>query len=164
MIWAKSGNDKVYGMAGSDTIHGGTGTDYLYGGADADTLYGDDGWDTLIGGSGADRLYGGAGGDTFKFTALGDSTIGAMDSIMDWSSSQKDKISLQDFDANTRIDGNQAFKFIGSGSFSHNAGELRYYHADGHTYVEGDVGGDGIGDFLIMINPTTTLAAGDFVL
>ena len=83
---------------------------------------------------------------------------------MDWSSSQKDKISLQDIDANTRSDGNQAFKFIGTGGFSQTAGELRYYHADGHTYVEGDVGGDGIGDFVFMINPVVSLAAGDFLL
>lgn len=164
IINAKMGNDTVYGLGGADTIRGGTGTDFLYGGGGNDVLYGDDGWDTLIGGSGTDQLWGGAGGDTFKFAALSDSAKGAVDTIMDWSATQKDKISLADIDANTSLSGNQAFKFIGTAGFSQTAGELRYYQANGHTYVEGDVGGDGIGDMLIMINSATTFSAGDFVL
>lgn len=163
-IDAKRGNDTVYGLGGNDTIYGGTGTDNLYGGAGSDTLYGQDGWDTLIGGSQADVLYGGAGGDTFKFTALSDSTASATDIIMDWSSSQKDKISLSGIDANSLLSGDQAFKFIGSAAFGHVAGELHTYQSGGHTFIEGDVNGDGLGDFLIQIHTATTLTSADFVL
>lgn len=163
-IDAKRGNDIVYGLGGADTIRGGTGTDGLYGGAGSDTLYGQDGWDNLVGGDGADTLYGGLGGDTFRFTSLSDSRSGAFDTIMDWSSAQRDKISLDAIDSNSLLSGDQAFKFIGSGAFTGSAGQLHTYQADGHTFVEGDVNGDSIGDFLIQIQSATTLTSADFVL
>lgn len=163
-IDARRGNDTVHGHGGDDIIYGGTGTDILYGEAGSDTLYGQDGWDTLIGGDGADKLYGGAGGDTFKFAALSDSTATATDVIMDWSSADRDKIDLSGIDANTLSSGDQAFKFLGTGDFTHVAGQLHYYQSNGHTFVEGDVNGDRHGDFLIQIHTATTLTAGDFVL
>ena len=163
-IYAKMGNDTVYGLEGSDTIYGGTGTDLLYGGAGADILYGNDGWDTLTGGAGADRLYGGAGGDKFQFAALSDSHAGDLDMIMDFASSQGDRILLSAIDANMATSGDQAFKFIGTAAFSHVAGQLHYYQANGDTFIEGDVNGDGLGDFLIAIDATVALTSADFVL
>ncbi len=164
LIDAKMGNDTVYGLDGSDTIYGGTGTDLLFGGSGADILYGDDGWDTLTGGAGADRLFGGAGGDKFQFAALSDSHAGAIDMIMDFASSQGDRILLSAIDANMATSGDQAFKFIGTTAFSHVAGQLHYYQANGDTFIEGDVNGDGLGDFLIGIHATVTLTSSDFVL
>ncbi len=158
------GNDTVYGRGGVDVVHGGTGTDRLYGGAGADSLYGDDGWDTLLGEGGADRLWGGAGGDTFTFAALSDSTTSAPDIIMDWSSVQKDKISLSGIDANSLVSGNQAFKFVGTAEFSHAAGQLRYEHSGGDTFIEGDVDGDAVGDFQIIIDATVTLTSAFIIL
>jgi serralysin len=53
---------------------------------------------------------------------------------------------------------------VGAAEFSHRAGELRSYQSEGHTYVSGDVDGDGIGDFLIALTSPVVLASGDFVL
>lgn len=163
-VYAKRGNDTVHALGGDDLVYGGTGTDKLYGEAGNDTLYGEDGWDTLIGGLGADTLYGGGGGDTFKFSSILESKAGSLDTIMDWSAADKDKISLSAIDADTTQSNNQSFDFIGTDAFSHTAGELRYFQDSGHTVIEGDVGGDGIGDFQILINSLTTLSSGMFSL
>lgn len=163
-IYAKRGNDTVNALGGDDTVRGGTGSDVLNGGTGNDSLFGEDGWDTLVGGQGADRLSGGYGGDTFKFNSLSDSIASSYDTITDFSSSQGDRISLSNIDANSRTDGNQSFKFIGTSGFTNSAGQLRYYKNDGNTFVEGDVNGDGIGDFLIMVASSVSFTSADFML
>jgi Ca2+-binding RTX toxin-like protein len=164
IIDAKMGNDTVWGLGGNDTLYGGTGSDVIYGGDGTDTLYGQDGSDLVIGGTGADVLYGGAGGDTFKFSGMSDCKASALDIIMDWSAAEGDKISVSAIDANTKISGDQAFTFIGGSQFTHVAGQLHAYQADGHTFVEGDVNGDGVGDFVFQLHAATTLVSSDFVL
>ncbi len=80
----------------------------------------------LRGGAGKDTLTGGIGGDRFVFAATGDSVTGAnADRITDFSRAQGDRIDLSAIDANTGAAGNQAFTFIGSGAFTHHAGQLR---------------------------------------
>ena len=69
------------------------------------------------------------------------------------------RIDLSTIDANTHKHGNQAFHFIGSHHFGHNAGELRY---SSHI-VQGDVNGDGKADFDIHVN-ASHLVQGDFLL
>ena len=66
--------------------------------------------------------------------------------------------------ANVNLAGNQAFSFIGSAIFSHTAGELRAYQAAGQTWIQGDIDGDGVADFLIRIDGLHTLTASDFIL
>lgn len=150
-----TGDDVINGLAGNDTLNGGAGVDRIDGGNNNDVI---------IGGAGADRLTGGAGADTFTFQNLSDSGPGNIDFITDFSTAQSDRMSLSAIDANSNVGGNQAFTFIGTAGFSNAAGQLRYYQAGGDTFVTGDVNGDGVGDFLIQLDPLLSLAASNFVL
>ncbi len=103
-----NGNDTLNGLTGNDTLNG------LYG---DDTLNGGDGADILIGGLGIDNLTGGAGNDIFKYSSLAD-LVNAFsyqdETITDFTLG--DKIDLSAVDANTNVDGDQPFSFIGSAS------------------------------------------------
>jgi serralysin len=109
--------------------------------------------------TGARRGVGGAGADTFVFTALNESLLAAPDDIADFSTEEGDQIDLTAIDANTGSGGDQAFSYIGGGNFTNVAGELHYLGG----FVEGDVNGDGVGDFRIQAHQGT-LAASDFAL
>lgn len=152
-----AGDDVIVGSKKNDKIEGFAGNDKLMGGNGSDKLYGNEG---------ADKLYGGKGADAFVFTSIADSTAAAegRDTIYDFSSKQKDKINLRAVDANTLIDGDQAFNLIGKKAFSKKAGELRYEKAKGGVYVHGDVDGDGNADFSIFMKGISKLAKGDFYL
>lgn len=148
-----NGVDTLSGGAGADTLSGGNDNDVLDGGADADTLFGGNGDDRLNGGAGDDVLMGGNGNDRFIFTDLGGN-----DRIADFR--RGDKVDLSGLDA---IAGgsDDAFSFIGSGAFTA-AGQLRAYASGGSFFVEGDVNGDGLADFVIQTN--VLLTSSDFVL
>ncbi|MFY7835708.1 MAG: cadherin domain-containing protein [Novosphingobium sp.] len=150
-----AGDDVINGLAGNDTLNGGAGVDRIDGGNNNDVI---------IGGAGGDRLTGGAGADTFTFQNLSDSGQGNIDFITDFSTAQADRMSLGAIDANSSVGGNQGFTFIGTAGFSNVAGQLRYYQSGGDTFVTGDVNGDGVGDFLIQLDPLLSLAASNFVL
>lgn len=92
-IYARAGNDRVfggwgrdylYGQSGDDLILGGKGGDSMEGGSGNDVIYGEEGNDTLIGGSGIDDLYGDQGQDlllsdaqdTLHFQATGYRDLG----------------------------------------------------------------------------------------
>jgi Ca2+-binding RTX toxin-like protein len=137
----------------------------LIGNAGANTLHGWGGNDVLRGGAGKDMLTGGAGADRFVFIASGDSMVGAhADRITDFSRAQLDKIDLAAIDANLAVAGNQGFSFIGSGAFTRHAGELRFTVGGGVTTIAGDLNGDGVSDFHIVLNGTVALQASDFTL
>lgn len=119
------------------------------------------GRDTLIANDEANLLKGGQGADTFLFetrAAIKD------DRILDFSQDAKDRIDFSDIDANTKIDGNQAFSFIGTAGFHDKAGELRYLVKSGDTRIQGDVNGDGKADFTLVLEGSVDLDAGDFLL
>ncbi|MGO4724691.1 MULTISPECIES: calcium-binding protein [unclassified Inquilinus] len=148
--------ETVYGSSHNDTLVGNTAANGLVGGAGNDVLAGQGGKDTLIGGVGADRFY---------YGVLSDSPVGAnADRITDFSHAQADRIDLHGIDANTGVAGDQAFHFIGSGAFTHHAGELRESVAGGVTTVSGDVNGDGVADFSVTLTGAITLQSGDFLL
>lgn len=177
------GSDKLYGGAGNDDLVGGEGSDFLYGGGGSDLLQGnagqdflrgDAGRDFLEGGSGNDRLRGGigtddleggAGADRFIFDdgEFGGLSSSTADYIADFSRSEGDRIDLALVDAKSG-GADDAFTFIGTASFSGSAGQLRYYQSDGATFVAGDLNGDRVADFLIMVEGTLSLSAGDFLL
>jgi serralysin len=123
----------------------------------AQTLSGNAGANVLNGGAGNDTLIGRGGADRFVFSNFGDT-----DRISDFVSGV-DRIDLSSLDANASVDGNQAFNFIEDAAFSGAAGELRAYASEGVRYVAGDVNGDGIADFTIILG-TVTVQAGDFLL
>jgi Ca2+-binding RTX toxin-like protein len=147
MLIGNGGNDILLGDSGTDTLLGGAGNDKLTGGADADKLYGE------------------AGADTFVFL----DTVLTLDVIYDFSKAEKDKIDVSAIDANSTLAGNQAFTYIAGAAFSSKAGELRIRNAPGpedikSTLFEGDLNGDGTGDFSIVVVGVIPLVATDFVL
>jgi Ca2+-binding RTX toxin-like protein len=161
--WHLRGNgldNRLVGSFGDNVLQGEAGNDRLEGGA---------GNDILVGGSGRDILIGGTGNDRFDFNDIVDTfgDEGVLDSIVDFSAG--DLVNLRGMDANSRLNGNQAFNFIGTREFAHNAQQLRY---DTHTFtngdivtiVEGDINGDGQADFQIEMRGVHALTAGDFIL
>ncbi|WP_176556250.1 polysaccharide lyase family 7 protein [Rubellimicrobium rubrum] len=147
------GDDKLFGRAGADRVEGGYGADWLDGGSGDDRLSGGAGDDTLVGAGGRDDLMGGEGCDVFVFASSYDSrTIGA-DRIVDFVSGV-DHIDLSGIDANTKLSGDQAFAWGGSGM-----GRLAF--ANG--ILSADVTGDGKADFAIDLG-AVALSANDLVL
>ncbi|WP_342240959.1 calcium-binding protein [Inquilinus sp. OTU3971] len=143
-------------FVGIENVNGSTVADQITGNAEANVL---NGW------TGQDVLTGAAGADRFVFTAAGDSAVGKADRIADFSHAQGDLIDLSAIDANSGVAGDQAFSFIGSGLYTHQAGELRAANTSpGITTIAGDVNGDGVSDFHIQLTGNLTLVAGDFVL
>jgi serralysin len=85
--------------------------------------------------------------------------------IHDFSQAECDRLDVSQIDANTRISGDQTFKFIGeNANFNGSAGELRFQHVNGDTIVYGDVNGDRVADFSFALNDDIVLRASDFVL
>jgi Ca2+-binding RTX toxin-like protein len=138
-----------------ENVTGSTAADEITGSALANVLNGVAGQDVLRGGGGADR---------FVFSAASDSAVGKADRITDFSHGQGDRIDLSAIDANTAAAGNQAFSFIGSGAFTHQAGQLRATVSGGATSIAGDLNGDGVSDFQIQLTGAIGLVAADFVL
>jgi Ca2+-binding RTX toxin-like protein len=161
-IWGGIGNDTLKGEDGDDSLWGGDGNDMLIGGDGDDILYGEAGNDIIQGGAGNDRMTGGAGNDIFRFRA-DDIGTGTVDTITDFTRGQ-DKIDLSAIDAKAATAANDAFSFIGTQTFHKVAGELRYEQVGGQTKIYGDVNGDGVADFTIVLTKAMALSAGDFAL
>ncbi|MBD2221137.1 hypothetical protein H6G33_29620, partial [Calothrix sp. FACHB-1219] len=77
------------GNSGVNNLLGGDGNDTLNGGGGTDTLLGGNGDDIIVGGTGKDTLTGGAGIDTFTYNGLGDSVLGNVDVITDYTTGEK---------------------------------------------------------------------------
>ncbi|QJE74161.1 hypothetical protein HHL28_14685 [Aerophototrophica crusticola] len=134
---------------------------------------------------------GGAGDDVFVFDSIAaDGTGGKgknstlLDVVMDFDQDGDDVLDFTTLDANTLLDGLQAFTLIGSKNFT-GAGQLRVYGAGSHdmdfdlgrfharpdqavgggtTYVAGNVDGDNKADFVIKLVGVSSLNADDFLL
>ncbi|MFZ5720230.1 MAG: right-handed parallel beta-helix repeat-containing protein [Pseudomonadota bacterium] len=156
-----NGSDRMYGDDGADTLQGNGGSDQLRGDGGDDSISGGSGDDVVIGGGGADALGGGGGADTFQFGS-GDISMGEV--ILDFNRLEGDKINLQPIDANTLLTRNQAFDFIGNGGFTKAAGQLRYEVSGSDAYVMGDVDGDGVADFQLLVKNVTSFSSSDFLL
>lgn len=153
------------GGSGDDTYVGGNKADVLSGGAGDDTLSGGKGKDRLTGGLGADQLDGNGGKDVFIFKTVAQSTLEDADTITGFQGGTKgDRIDLSKIDADTGAQGNNAFEYIGTAAFSGKAGELRIETVDSVASVYGDVDGDGLADFLILLESSSSLRGRDFVL
>jgi Ca2+-binding RTX toxin-like protein len=149
LIFTGPGNVTGIGNALNNQLTGGSGNDFLTGNA------------------GADTLTGGTGIDTFIFNAIGDSGVGAgnRDVITDFVDGT-DHIDFSGMDANTVLgDDNNSFSMIGAADFSGTAGQLRYVLVGSDTLLQGDVNGDSVADFEVLLTGTHTFAnAADLVL
>ena len=148
-------------LVGIEKLVGSAFIDHLTGDAGPNALYGLAGADVLTGGAGQDSLGGGAGNDTFVFAAVGDSTVAAPDTILDFQSG--DRIDLSAIDANTGVAGDQAFHV---GATPGHAGDIVVGAFDGtHTLVSLYVDADATPDAAIVLNGDHhALGAGDFIL
>ena len=148
------------GTNGADVLGGSTGDDLLIGCAGNDTLHGGQGNDFLVGGAGKDRLIGGADRDVFVFSSLADLGLGASkrDVILDFNSSEGDKVYLSLIDADPRTAGQQKFRWVNT--FSTTAGEMRF--SDGMLYLNTD--NDTAAEYEIELTGVGTLTDEDFVL
>jgi hypothetical protein len=137
----------------------------LAGGDFKDTLSGMAGEDVLWGHGGKDILTGGTDADRFVFTSVSDSPKGGgkRDEITDFTQGS-DIIDLARIDANTTLDGNQSFVFIGDGKFHDVAGELRIKVEGNKTIVQADVDGDAKADMEIQVTGLHSLSPTDFLL
>jgi parallel beta-helix repeat protein len=153
-ITALAGNDTITTVGGNDKIFGGAGNDVISTGA---------GNDMLQGGSNVDTMTGGAGADLFVFKSVAESKPGAGDLITDFAPGA-DKLDLSAIDANTKVSGDQAFAFLGVGTFTGHAGELRIDHTDpSKTVITADINGDKIADFQVTLTGHVDLTSGDFI-
>ncbi|MBN1279883.1 MAG: S8 family serine peptidase [Chlorobiaceae bacterium] len=147
----------------NNMITGGSGNDTLVGNSGNDTLKGGDGNDNITGSRGTDLLFGGEGSDTFIFNSITEAGIGEnRDIIADFSPG--DRINLSAIDANIYSSGNQAFIPVIAEAFSGIRGQLCITSENDNKIVTGDVNGDRIADFEIMVLGVDSLTANDFVL
>ncbi len=147
------------GNSENDIIGGGAGSDWIYGSDGSDYLIGNSGNDFLIGGNGSDTLNGGDGADRFMYYSMWESFgYWGCDTIK-YFQPGIDKIDISSIDANQTAEsiwngyasrGDQAFT-IGGSQFTGKAGELIMAPSLGGILLQGDINGDGSGDFSIRI-------------
>lgn len=155
--------ETLTGTGKADKLIGSIGQDRIFGLAGRDVLVGDESNDVLVGGSGPDLLTGGADRNRFVYRSIHDSTARAPDRITDFRHDERDVIDLASIDANTKVSGNQAFKWIGTRDFSDKAGELRYEKRIDGTFLYADVNGDGTADMTIRLKEPAKLFMSDFL-
>lgn len=149
----------------------GSETDALFGiegaigSAEADTFRGD-GANLFRGRGGRDLHTGGGGADVFDYDALSDSRAGASrDRIADFAH-LADRIDLSTIDARAATAGvNDAFTFLATeGAGFAAAGQVRWYHAGGNTFVEASNDADPAAELQIQLAGLKILSGADFVL
>jgi Ca2+-binding RTX toxin-like protein len=154
-------------LVGIENLTGSVRGDTLTGNSVANMLSGEDSNDRLTGAGGADVLNGGLGGDLFTYRAVSDSTVAVAgrDTIQDFNSLEGDKIDLSQIDADGHAaNGDTAFHFLGGNPFTGAGAEIRVTAEGPDLLVQGDVNGDKVADFAILVLGTITLTATDFVL
>ncbi len=147
--------ESLIGSGFGDLLTGSNGDNRLSGGA---------GDDVLTGGLGADLLCGGLGADRFVYKSIVESKMlpGSQDQILDFSAAQGDRLDLSGIDASTVMPGDDAFSL--TTSFTRSAGQL-IQTASGDGYlVQGDVNGDGVADFAVLVHSVSALTAADIIL
>jgi Ca2+-binding RTX toxin-like protein len=147
-----------------ENLSGSVFSDTLIGNSTRNIMSGGQGNDILSGGESGDILTGGVGADTFDFKSVSDSIASSTrrDVITDFSQAEGDKIDLSGIDAISGTTANDAFTLVSS--YSQTAGELRFDHKNGDTFLYGDVNGDGSSDFVVQLTGSIDLSQGDFLL
>jgi Ca2+-binding RTX toxin-like protein len=137
-----------------------------FGNALDNEITGNSGGNRLAGGLGADTLTGGGGSDRFIWTSVADSPAGqgTYDVVVDFHTSEHDRIDLRQIDADVVKNGDQRFTFIGTDAFSSTdaTGQVRFDPLTHMLYAS--VNADANPEFAVQLTGVTALAKGDFVL
>ena len=160
VLFGGDGRDDLRGDAGDDRLFGGAGDDRLAGGSGDDRLDGGDGDDVLEGGTGDDWLTGGAGADVFAFRT-GDLT--GHDTVTDWQAGV-DKLSFRGVDLDPSTAARDPLSWIGDAAFHHLAGEVRWEAVGDDVHVTADLDGDGVPDYLLVLQHAQPPLTGDVLL
>ena len=157
------GDDRIYGTDTSNSLRGGTGDDKLYGRGGNDQLRGDVGAEVIEGGAGRDYMYAGvdADRDLFVFKDISETVVGSQRDRIYQFDSGEDDIHLVAIDADTTTAGNQSLAFSAGGAA---ANSVWIVNTGANKIVRGDVDGDAIVDFEIMLVGVASVDAFDFVL
>jgi Ca2+-binding RTX toxin-like protein len=172
-VTGTNSGDSIIGDQVGNFLKGGGGIDFISANGGTDTILAGDGNDTVLGGSGFDKFDGGQGADTltagsevdhFIYFAAGDSPVGngARDIIKDFETGI-DKINVSLIDANPAVSGNQAFSFIGGGSFN-DEGQIRAVGLNGGTLIQFNTAGNTVTDFEIFLDDPVQMSGSDFFL
>ena len=139
--------NRITGGLGDNLLRGFEGNDALLGGAGDDVLRGDRGRDQLTGGIGADR---------FVWGEVTDSPTNGMDTVLDFSSAEGDRLDLSAFDAD----------YVGTGRLSRGGEASVGWRAAGANAVrvQLDADGDGRADLSFLLKGVVALHESDFVL
>lgn len=177
------GNDRIYGGNDADILIGdqsngidyykftGAGNDLLDGGAGGDSFFGNGGRDTMIAGIDSER-------DWFFYTDKTDSGVTATTRDVIQQFGMYDLIALGQLDADQRAGaasaGDQAFALTadngragftaGVAGVAGTVGQIRFQDTAAGMIVWGEVNGDKIADFSILVAGVHSLAATDFLL
>ncbi len=166
LIYGGSGNDTLYGYYSYDTLIGGDGNDYLFGYSSNDSLVGGTGNDTLYGHTGRDTLDGGVGYDTFVYTSIAQSKAGSSNRDQIYFDSPgtfvADVIDVSAIDADTTLDGNQAFVFIGTAAFT-GPGQIRVQAGGADTLILFNTDADSSTEMEILSRDASAYAPEDYV-
>lgn len=143
--------------------------------AKRDLILGLAGDDIITGGQAGDFLIGGPGKNTYVYKSISDSTPidsktgsdAGRDKIFGFTS--LDKIDLSAIDANPKVTGDQAFKYLGSSAFTGTASEVRFVGSTATTPGILQINilnatGDKTADMEIALIKTTTFNAANVVL
>jgi Ca2+-binding RTX toxin-like protein len=160
--WTTTSSTQIAGLGDGHFARGNVANALLFGGNSGSLIenaIGGAGGDVIIANQAANRLTGNGGADAFTWMASGDAGTGTLaDTILDFAAG--DKIDLSGIDAISGTGANDAFTFLGSGAFTSVAGQLRY--DNGHIF--GDLDGNGVADFDIVMTNAPALVASDFIL
>lgn len=148
-----SGNDLGNLLIGADlgsTLNGNGGNDTLAGWLDGnDHLYGGEGNDLIYGAGGSDYMDGGVGADTYLFADVAEIGFGNDQVVIEWD----DVVDLSEIDANPSLAGDQAFHYAaGMAGPDHTAGCLWLDPTQLGYHLSGDLDGDGIAEFSILLS------------
>jgi Ca2+-binding RTX toxin-like protein len=157
-LTGKSSIENLIGGAAQDTLIGSVAANVLQGGDGDDVLLGLGGADTLVGNSGRDVIDAGADrdADIVVILATSDSPVGVRRDVVKNFTSGMDVLDLSNVDANIATTGKQSFAFNGFTAKSHSIWMTR---SGLNVIVEGDVNGDAVADFEVLIENMNMLGA-----
>ena len=167
-----SGTDRVYDNSSIENLTGSNFNDALTGSAIGNVIRGANGNDTIAGLTGADFLIGDGGLDLIDcgsdtdidrvaYVLSSDSPVGINRDQVSSFATGDDIIDLSVMDANTSLDGDQAFAFSDATPGSYSV----WYAINGpDLVVSGDNNGDAVADFEILLKNVDQLTASNFAL